>query len=321
MPESRSIRALRLSLPSVISVTLHVFVFALIAVTPWTVHRESQNKGLVIAATSLGQGAENTQFDDPRDTEQSRTEEQSRNEGQSLTAKQEWTMQPAENLLRDVGDRQSSGDPVITLGSGGSGAGTRLGGGTGAGPTEAGGGRMTMRAGSQGPRFFGQGGGESLATRIVYVVDRSGSMINTFDALVRELERSIGELNVRQSFHVVFFSERTPIENPPRKLVPAIKANKKQAFDFLRTIVPEGRTDPAEAMQRAFDLKPEIIFFLTDGEFSPDLLEKLDKWNKNRQVKIYTYAYVYQPGKALLERIAREHGGKYKFISEDEIFK
>ena len=44
------------------------------------------------------------------------------------------------------------------------------------------------------------------------------------------------------------------------------------------------------------------------------------RWNKGKQVRIYTYAYVYQPGKQLLEQIAQEHDGQYKFISEEEIF-
>lgn len=177
---------------------------------------------------------------------------------------------------------------------------------------------LTVGSGG-GPVFFGLGGSAQGAKRIVYVVDRSGSMLGTFTYVRRELERSIGGLRRSQKFHVIFFSAGTPLENPPGKLVSAIRARKEHLFEFLKDVHPEGSTNPEPAMRRALALEPDLIYFLTDGEFSPTLIEKLDRWNEDRRVKIFTIAYFDRRGAVLLERIAREHGGKFRFFSEHDL--
>lgn len=174
--------------------------------------------------------------------------------------------------------------------------------------------------GGGGPQFFGLGGSAKEAKNIVYVVDRSGSMLETFDAVKQELRRSVTALRRTQKFHVVFFNYGDPMENPPRRLVSAIRAQKEALFDFLGRVQPEGSTHPDEAMRRALALQPDLIYFLTDGQFDPGLLNKLDHWNRDRRVRIFTIAYVNREGGELLERIAREHRGEYRFVSEDELF-
>jgi secreted protein with Ig-like and vWFA domain len=171
-----------------------------------------------------------------------------------------------------------------------------------------------------GPKFFGLGTEARGARKIVYVVDRSGSMLNTFHGVVRELTESIGRLRRTQKFHVIFFNAGMPLENPPRRLVSAIQAHKRDLFRFLGGITPQGQTDPKLAMQRAFAVKPDMIYFLTDGDFDRDLLSVLEKLNPDRRVRIFTIAYANPWGAETLERIAREHNGKYRFVSEEEIF-
>lgn len=171
-----------------------------------------------------------------------------------------------------------------------------------------------------GPDFFGLGGQARGARRIVYVVDRSGSMMTTLHGVISELKESIGRLRRTQKFHVVFFNSGTPLENPPKRLVSAIQAHKREAFRFFDGVVPGGSTDPKVAMRRAFSVDPDLIYFLTDGEFDERLLQTLDGLNRGRRVRIFTIAYVSQEGAALLERIAREHNGEYRFVSEDAIF-
>lgn len=179
---------------------------------------------------------------------------------------------------------------------------------------------LGLGLGDGGPQFFGLGGEARGTKKIAYVVDRSGSMLTTFSGVVNELKESIGGLRRTQKFHVIFFNAGPPLENPPRRMVNAISAHKREAFEFLKNIVPGGSTDPRPAMRRAFAVEPDLIYFLTDGEFDANLLEVLDTLNRDRGVRIYTIAYVSQQGAALLERIAREHHGEYRFVSENEIF-
>lgn len=169
------------------------------------------------------------------------------------------------------------------------------------------------------PQFFGLGKSAKAAERVVYVVDRSGSMLDTFAHVRKELKRSIGTLKRGQKFHVIFFNAGEPVENPPKKLVNAITAQKKAFFDFLETIFPKGSTRPEQAMRKAIQLNPDLIYFLTDGEFDPALVDKLRQWNAQRKVQIYTIAYFDESGATLLERIAREHDGEFKFVTEHDI--
>lgn len=170
------------------------------------------------------------------------------------------------------------------------------------------------------PEFFGLGGSIRGARKIVYVVDRSGSMLETFVYVQQELKRSIAALRRSQKFHVIFFNDGAPLQNPPRKLVSAIAAQKQEFFDFLDRVVPNGGTKPERAMHQALRMEPDLIYLLSDGQnFPPDLFRKLDAWNANRTVRICTIAYVDPAGSELLERMAREHNGEFRFVSEDDL--
>ena len=168
--------------------------------------------------------------------------------------------------------------------------------------------------------FFGLGGSARGARKIVYIVDRSGSMIDSFVIVQAELKRSISALRRNQKFHVIFFNSGPPLENPPKRLVSAIDSQKQLFFEFLATVIPRGDTKPERAMNRALALHPDLVYLLSDGiDFRPSLLRKLDEWNKDRRSRIFTIAYLDRTGSELLERIAREHNGEFKFVSEDDL--
>ncbi len=68
--------------------------------------------------------------------------------------------------------------------------------------------------------FFGTVG---IAHHVVFVIDRSGSMIDTFDYVRQEMIASISRLSAQQNFHIILFAAGPPIENGPRRLVPATR--------------------------------------------------------------------------------------------------
>ena len=144
-------------------------------------------------------------------------------------------------------------------------------------------------------------------------------MLDTFSHVHAELRRSISALRRSQGFHVIFFNAGQPLENSPRRLVSAIRAQKEKFFRFLQGVYPEGSTDPAPAMRRAFAAEPDLIYFLTDGEFNASLVSKLDRWNKDKSVRIFTIAYFDRSGAALLETIARKNDGQFRFVSENDL--
>ena len=155
--------------------------------------------------------------------------------------------------------------------------------------------------------------------KIVYVLDRSDSMCDSFHFVKYELKRSVGELTDSDKFHIIFFSSGPPVEMPPRQLVLATERNKKMAFEFIDGVVPQGETDPSKALERAFYCHPELIYLLTDGEFTPEVVRLVKDLNKDGKVKLHTIAFLYKTGEPVLKQIAAENGGVYKFVSESDV--
>lgn len=241
----------------------------------------------------------------------------------SMAGAADWSIAPpVASPMQGIG----SGDPSVPAGGGAGvitgppgvgglpsiGIGSGTGSGVGEGPG-TGGGFFGI------PGTVGTGSTVRGARRIVFVVDRSGSMADTFQHVKDELRRSIKALRQSQRFHVIFFASGAPLENPPARCISAISANKEEFFTFLDRITAGGGTHPEQAMYRALQLEPELVYMLTDGEFDPGLLAKLREWNKDLKAKISTIAYVSNEGQPLLERIAREHNGEFRFVREEDL--
>jgi hypothetical protein len=198
--------------------------------------------------------------------------------------------------------------PIEVIGVGG--GGTELGGMAGFGTGRGGG------SGGGGAEFFGVGG---VARKVVYVVDHSGSMTDSIMYVKFELKRSIRMLKPNQQFHVIFYSSGPALEMPSRKLMPATEGNKLAANEFIDSIVPVGQTDPSEALSRAFQQDPELIYLLTDGDFDKKIIDHIDKLNTAKKVTIHTIGFIYSIGEPILQEIAKRNAGSYRFVGENDL--
>lgn len=179
---------------------------------------------------------------------------------------------------------------------------------------------LEMGGGGSSPEFFGVGRSARGAGKFVYVVDRSGSMHGTLGVVFDELRKSISGLRRSQRFHVVFFNDAAPLESPARRLVNAIEANRRETFEFFERVSPSGKTRPETGLVRAFELEPDVIYLLTDGEdFPPDIHERLAELNPRRATRIFVIGFLSRAGRPVLERIARENNGEFRFVSEDDL--
>jgi hypothetical protein len=187
----------------------------------------------------------------------------------------------------------------------------RLGSGSGAREGEGGGGGVELKAG-----FFGS---QSEGRSIVYVVDMSGSMRGRrFDRARSELVRSIAKLSAEQSFYVFFFNDRAyPLFDPlPAKgLLPATTGNKSRASRWIRAREPFSKTNPTLALQWALEMKPQVIYLLTDGELDyPDVVRRVIRDGNKSQTQIHTIAFENEEGARTLEAIAKENNGTFRFV-------
>jgi Ca-activated chloride channel family protein len=123
-----------------------------------------------------------------------------------------------------------------------------------------------MATGDGAARFFDI---NAHATSVVYVIDRSVSM-GPSGGLVRakqEVIASLRRMPDQTLFQIILFNRSVEMIPPGSTtgLLPATNENKRKAADFLKSIEPEGGTQPVPALKRALALKPQVIFFLSDG--------------------------------------------------------
>jgi hypothetical protein len=187
-----------------------------------------------------------------------------------------------------------------------------------------------LAGGAGGPNppssFFGAG---TAARHVVYVLDRSGSMLDSFDDVCRQALTSIGRLSADQDFHIILFADNTAFEMPAGLLVPPSRDNKLAAAEFLQSVRPAFCSDPAPAMRRAFDSLAtagpggKVIYLLSDG-LLPDadgLLRLIAERNTARQVRINTYLFGARDEAAAeaMHRIARDNGGVFKQLNPERL--
>lgn len=181
--------------------------------------------------------------------------------------------------------------------------------------------------------FYGTGGN---ARRLAYLVDASGSLIDSFPFVIQELKRSIGELGEEQSFTVIFFQNNDAIEVPPRGLRKATAQTKARVLQWIdpatRNITPIGQSSPIKAVHQALRYRPQLLFILSDnitgaGRFEINqtvLLKQISSANV-ANTKISTIQFLHADPltrvglKGTLELIAGRTGGTYKFLDAREL--
>lgn len=166
--------------------------------------------------------------------------------------------------------------------------------------------------------FFGQTGN---AYKVVYVVDVSASLMIYTAQIIEEMQTSIESLTPMQKFHIVLARPKRVEELQFKRLVPAVPRYTQAARELIHSIdrIPDvGAADPMKAMQRAFAVQPELIYFLTDGDYmsiEKPLEQTIDKLNAGRSVKITVIAFSPTPrASALLQRIAGRTGGHFRVV-------
>lgn len=172
----------------------------------------------------------------------------------------------------------------------------------------------------------GAGGGDAnfmgtsaKGNRFCIIADRSGSMAGgKLEFVKSEILKTLSELRPGGRFNVIMFDDQAE----PMPAGPWLEGRKDtpRITPWLRGIQPRGGTEPFPAFQVALRLnpKPDVIFFMTDGLFSPDVPQRVAALNtpgpNGRRVVIHTIAFQDRSGETLLKRIAEQSGGKYRYV-------
>ena len=177
--------------------------------------------------------------------------------------------------------------------------------------------------GPQGP-LFGDGGN---AGQIIFVCDATTSMLGKMAAFKNELQKAVEGLEPVQSFNIVFFQDQRCAALDNSSMVPATPDNKGKAYYFLDDVTTTKVTDPMPGLTLAFGQHPQLVYLLTDGDF-PDnkaVEAKINELNRDHKTKVNTIAYHSGNGDpddefvAVLQQIAKENGGSYRRVSENDL--
>ena len=171
-------------------------------------------------------------------------------------------------------------------------------------------------------QLFGQSG---KGTKFVYVFDRSASMDGQRMQMARaELIRSLDALGDSHQFNIIFYNHEVQVwRASPRSLIYATPTNKQSAIRFIEGIMPIGGTQHYHPLLEAIAHRPDVIFFLTDGEVHDDLtavqLRQIEQANsrfgRGSQINVIQFGgggFTERPSQ-MLQQLAEDNYGEYLY--------
>lgn len=174
--------------------------------------------------------------------------------------------------------------------------------------------------------FFGV---TSQAKKIVFIIDHSGSMIGRLHLVRAEVRHAINHLMPFQKFAIVVFAAYPHILGNQTGLIRATRPALTE-MDFLlkgHHIIAEGRNNGmvqpfAMAFRVAYAMKPDVIYFLTDGHFSPKLLQFISRQTLQNPVPVNTFSLLSSDPifEHEMQLIAQMTHGTFHLISRRQLY-
>ena len=152
------------------------------------------------------------------------------------------------------------------------------------------------------------------AQTVVYVLDCTGSMTDYMMYAQYLLKQHIRDLKPSQRFTILRYTDRPPVGLGGLgrgQFIAADEAGRRAAEKFLEGCRPQGAGHPAEALRRAFALKPQVIYFVTDQDFDDTVVDLIDQLNAERRVTVHAIDYRGELDGGRMQVIADRNGGQY----------
>lgn len=172
-------------------------------------------------------------------------------------------------------------------------------------------------------------GSQGKGRRFCIIADNSGSMGGAKLANLKvQLNKTLTDLNAEGEFYVCFFNSKAePMPHPTWVKAGSPEAEKMRAW--VNGVRSTGGTVPAPAFDVAFKLDPppDLIFFMTDGEFANTVAAKVAALNGTpRKAVVNTIMFGRGPppkappvaprsAEAQLRLIADQNGGTFTFYT------
>jgi Ca-activated chloride channel family protein len=190
-------------------------------------------------------------------------------------------------------------------------------------PSEAGGAARIGGTGGPGETTFMNISG--VGKTFVYIIDTSSSMGGSrLKVAQSQLKASLRLLQPNQKFAVIFYNEyrerlklRRQDDQP---MYFATDVNKELAGHEVDRVTSDSGTEHMPALLEAISLKPDVIYFLTDGdepELSPAELAEIRRVAGGITIHVVKFGdgTLSSRGPTWLERLASQSSGEYREIN------
>jgi len=171
-------------------------------------------------------------------------------------------------------------------------------------------------SGGGGASFFGIA---ASGTRFAYLVDSSGSMEGKRLVMLQEqLNKSVGGLTQNCQFMIVAFADLSQPLGNKKEWRDASDSGRVWARTEIDMIRAAGGTQPKSGIKLIFSMRPrpDAIYFMTDGEFNPEVIDEISKENRRLKIPIHCICLGNEGGQDAMKQIAKQSGGTFKFIAE-----
>jgi hypothetical protein len=169
---------------------------------------------------------------------------------------------------------------------------------------------------------------EGEGSRFVYVIDRSDSM-NGFEGKPMqraraELLESMSTLGPTHQFQVIFYSD-TPMPyggafGGGPQLLRGDERSKELVQRFIQNTSAIGGTNHVDSLRMALSMAPDIVFFLTDGDYPQPAAQALDDI-LNRAARAGSTIHCIQFGEGnrtvrsnWISSLSEATGGQYRYV-------
>lgn len=183
---------------------------------------------------------------------------------------------------------------------------------------------------------------QTRSNRILFVIDRSGSMLEPvgkadtgpgsqkkIDVAKAQLKAAIAGLEDGDNFNIVSYS--ADVERWQKRMLTMSKKVQSKVTRYIdKDLQANGGTNIHDAlaeafrlagigaMDRAYESNVDTIFFLTDGQPSVgevqdpvEILRRVKEWNRLARIVVHTVGVGIDHDAAFLRRLAEENGGQY----------
>ena len=171
------------------------------------------------------------------------------------------------------------------------------------------------------------------AKSVVFVVHASGIAADIMPSLLLELKKLMSQMKEHQKLAVVFSDGNTVFQAPPGGLSEATRRRRDEIESWidlnLFTTQTRNITNPMAAFESAMNMKPELLWVISDGVSGnrsgqlsqKQLLERVKALTKSSNIHISATQCIYPDVTGTLKNIAKTYGGAYYFIGGKGISK